>query len=142
MSYCADIRGLMAEANKLHVAAETHRKERGRDQEYRRTWIRQSQIHDRLCDLQRQAAQEFAALNGWRWTERLFSAETLARGGTHSSPGWCYDHRLLDHPLFFRELARPYRTAAIVGQPYNTTPADARELAAKLGLVLHVLWPR
>jgi hypothetical protein len=42
------------------------------------------------------------------------------------------------HPLFFREIARPYRTAAIVGQPYHTDTADARTVAAKIGLVLHV----
>jgi len=83
MNYSSEIHGLMAEANKLHVVAEAHRKEHGSDREYRRMWIRQSQIQDRQCDLQRQAAKEFAALNGWRWVERHFLARTLARGGTH-----------------------------------------------------------
>jgi hypothetical protein len=72
MNYCSEIAALMAEGHKLHVAAETHRQERGCHREYRHMQIRQSQLHDRQCELQRQAAQEFAALNGWRWTERRF----------------------------------------------------------------------
>jgi hypothetical protein len=41
---------------------------------------------------------------------------------------------LFDHAVFFRELERPYRATAIVGQPYNTTLADAIEFADKVGL--------
>ena len=40
--------------------------------------------------------------------------------------------------MFFREIARPYRTAAIVGQPYNTKPDEARAVAAEINLALHV----
>ena len=145
MNYCAEIAGLMAEAHKLYVAAEARKEASGRDHEYRLMRMRRDQIVDREYELQRQAAQEFAARNGWRWTKRHFLARTLARGGTHD--GGFYDelinggvsHDLFDHPLFFRELARPYRTAAIVGQPYNTAIEDARTIAAKIGLVLHVL---
>jgi hypothetical protein len=155
MNYGAEIAGLMAEWHKLRVAAETHKKERGRDREYRLLHIRQHRIFDREEELRRQAAQEFAALNGWHWTTHQFLARTLARGGTHEGrgdggggwgtfgvrdetiDGWMH-HVLFDHPLFFREIARPYRTAAIVGQPYNTDIADARANAAKIGLVLHV----
>jgi hypothetical protein len=146
MNYGVEIAGLMAEGHKLHVTAETHKKERGRDREYQHMQIQQSQIHDRQCELQRQAAQEFAALNGWRWTERQFLASTLVRGGTHDSNRWVHDelldgwtsHHMFDHPVFFREIARPYRTAAIVGQPYDTKPNEARAIAAKIGLELHV----
>jgi hypothetical protein len=140
MSYCADIRDLMAEGNKLHVAAETHRREHGADREYRRMWIRQSQVHDRQRELQRQAAQEFAALNGWRWSKRQFPIQTLAVGGTQDGLTYprLFDLRLFDHPVFFREIARPYRAAAIVGQPYGTKPDEARAIAAKIGLELHM----
>jgi len=51
------------------------------------------EIHDRQHELQRQAAQEFAALNGWRWTEHRLLARTLARGGTHDGR-WIDPHLL------------------------------------------------
>jgi hypothetical protein len=45
---------------------------------------------------------------------------------------------LFDHALFFREAVRPYRAAAIVGQPYDTSADTARAAAVEIGLVLHV----
>jgi hypothetical protein len=145
MNYCAEIAGLMAEAHKLYVAAETHKEANGRDHAYRLMRMQRDQIVDREYELQRQAAQEFAAPNGWRWTKHRFGVRALMRGGTHDGrrshdeliDGWMH-HCLFDHAVFFRELARPYRTAAIVGQPYNTAIADARTNAAKVGLELHV----
>jgi hypothetical protein len=44
---------------------------------------------------------------------------------------------VFDHPVFFRELARPYRAAAIVGQPYGTDLETASQLATELGLAVH-----
>jgi hypothetical protein len=147
MNYYTEIRSLMDEEHKLHVAAETHKKECGRDREYLLLRIERDQIAAHEDELRRQAAQEFAALNGWHWTKRAFLARTLARGGTHDGR-WVYDeltdgqlhHDLFDHPVFFREIARPYRAVAIVvGQPYytSTTLAEVRAIAAKIGLALH-----
>jgi hypothetical protein len=138
MNYCAEIAGLMGEADKLYAAADAREQASGRDPEYRLLRIQAKQMAARKNELRRQAAQEFAALNGWRLTERGFSPETLARGGTHSGLDWGYDLDLLDHPVFFREIVRPYRTAAIVGQPYDTKSDEARAIAAKIGLALHV----
>jgi hypothetical protein len=157
MNYCTEIAGAMTEAHKLDDAVEAYRKASGRDREYYRLRGRAQQMIAQERELRRQAAQEFAALNGWRWSERHFLARTLARGGTHEGindgggswgmggrrdetiDGWT-SHHLFDHPVFFREIARPYRTAAIVGQPYNTDIADARANAARIGggLMLHV----
>jgi len=65
---------------------------------------------------------------------------TLLRAGTHDGAWTCNDalslHHcdLFDHAVFFRELERPYRAAAIVGQPYNTSLEDAAKFADKIGL--------
>jgi hypothetical protein len=138
MNYCNEIANLQGATTELDAAAEAREQAIGRDPEYRLLRIRAKQMAAREDELQRQAAKEFAALNGWRFTERGFSPETLARGGTHSALNWGYDLELFDHPVFFREIARPYRTAAIVGQPYGTEPDEARAIAAKIGLALHV----
>jgi hypothetical protein len=101
------------------------------------------EIHDRQHELQRQAAQEFAALNGWRLSRSRFMVKTLLRGGVHDGYGLRLDDPVLcsdlfDHAVFFREIARPYCTAAIVGQPYDTSADIARAVAVEIGLVLHV----
>lgn len=157
MNYSTEIRSIMSQAYRLNAEIDAHRKANGHDGEYRRLFRRREDLQHGQDDLRRQAAQEFAALNGWRWTAHPFLARTLARGGTHEGrrdggggwgtfgvrdetiDGWMH-HVLFDHPLFFREIARPYRTAAIVGQPYNTDIADARANAARIGggLMLHV----
>lgn len=90
--------------------------------------------------LRRQAAHAFAALNGWRVTS-VFPVKTLVRGGIHAArnePHWLdHDYDLFDHPIYFREAQRPYRTAAIVGQPYGTSPEDACSRAFDLSLETH-----
>ncbi len=94
------------------------------------------------CALRREAAEAFAALNGWRVSKSFFGTRTLARGGVHSSSGYLggYDPleprgEAFDHPVHFRERARPYRAAAIVGQPYSHASVNgARLIAAHLGL--------
>jgi|SRR6516164_3888241 len=98
------------------------------------------------------AAKAFAALNGWLVTKRRsFHTNTLARGGTHDNRRDYYasgfhSHELFDHAVYFRWASRPYKAAAIVGQPY--TASDDEQLneqlerayaeAQKLGLKLHV----
>jgi hypothetical protein len=96
--------------------------------------------------LRRQAAAAFAELNGWRAAKHDFALSVLARGGVHNCwRGFHYEgadtispHWALDHAVHFRELAPPYRSAAIVGQPYATPVESVQRLAAELGLVLHV----
>jgi hypothetical protein len=146
MNYCAEIAGLMAEDYRLHVAAETHKKERGRDREYQMLRIQAKLMAARENELRRQAQTEFAALNGWRPSRSRFGVKALLRGGVHDGyygtrlddPVLRLSLDLFDHAIFFREIVRPYRTAAIVGQPYDTKPDEARAIAAKIGLVLHV----
>jgi hypothetical protein len=123
-----------------------HKKERGCDEDYRLLHMRQRRLFAREEELRRQAAQEFAALNGWRLSRSRFMVKTLLRAGVHGGYGIsaffddpiCRLHALFDHVLFFRESARPYRAAAIVGQPYDTAPADAIVSAAGLRLGCHV----
>jgi len=105
--------------------------------------------YDEARALGRAAAKEFAALNGWRLTNRnrCFQANTLARGGTHDTDFDQYQHRggvyteLFDHAMHFRWASRPYKAAAIVGQPYgvdNEHLKMAYAEAQKMGLELHV----
>jgi hypothetical protein len=102
------------------------------------------QLEHREDELRRQAAGDFAALNGWRRSRSRFSVKTLLRGGVHDGYGQsayndaAIDPISIDHALFFREPARPYRAAAIVGQPYDTSADTARAAAGEIGLVLHV----
>lgn len=101
------------------------------------------EIHRQEAVLRKQAAEEFAALNGWRHTEMIFSNKTLIRGGVHATEGeWRWEVgplNLFDHPVFFREIPQPYRPVAIVGQPYDSAinVNQATRLAHSLGLELH-----
>lgn len=110
---------------------------------WRRKSAEVSAAHDAERALQREAAEAFAALNGWRLSPSYFGTHTLAKGGVHSRVGYLNGrdpldpHCLFDHPVHFRELKRPYRTIAIVGQPYGTPIEDAQRIAAALGLGLH-----
>ena len=110
---------------------------------YKLRWRTQA-IYYRECGLRDDAAPEFAALNGWRETDYAFRLDTLRRHGCHNGKWYDEDGDLdgqlkntghwLDHLLHFREIARPYRTAAIVTQPYHTTLEEAREYASAIGL--------
>ena len=124
----------------LHCQAEEHKKTHDRDIEWRRLQYKIHLLNLEEEDLQHSAAKAFAALNGWRWTERSFLVGTLLRAGARDGM-WTLDdalnfrhHDLFDHAVFFRELARPYRAAAIVGQPYNTDLPKAIEFADQVGL--------
>ena len=148
MSYSSEIRSIMKQAYHLGVEIEAYRKDNGRDLEYRHRFVELKQLEHREDELRRQAAEDFAALNGWRRSRSRFCVKTLLRGGVHDGYGQsAYDDavvdptsisNLFDHALFFRESARPYRAAAIVGQPYDTSAGTARAAAAEIGLVLHV----
>jgi hypothetical protein len=106
-------------------------------------WKRRS-LQEQQWELQRQAATEFAKLNGWKYSKADFSPLLLARGGTqHNRNEHPWDagqwHDLFDRAVYFREPIPPYRPIAIVGQPYpnGLDEAAAQRLAAKLGLRLH-----
>jgi hypothetical protein len=135
INYCAAIAALFAEHRKIPtVTAGVDRKE------CLRIYAMQANIRRQQRELQEQAAKEFAALNGWRHSKRVFSIKTLARGGTHAARGedrYTLDpHSLLDHSVYFRELLQPYRPVAIVGQPYGSLEKGI-ELAHSLKLELH-----
>ena len=118
--------------------AEEHKKTHDRDVEWRRLQSKIRVLHLEQEGLQHSAARAFAALNGWRWTERDFLIKTLVRGGAHDvrtlDDALSFRHDLFDHAVFFRELERPYRAAAIVGQPYNTSLEGATKFADQIGL--------
>ena len=143
MNYSSEIRSVMDQAHTLW--AQIGKSDKHEDG-YRRLVTRHWGLEHKQHELRGQAAEEFAALNGWRCTSHYFFARTLARGGTHEGRdddgcgpyGTGNSYILFDHPLFFRERARPYRAVAIVGQPYNTSIDEARAAAAEIGLALHV----
>jgi hypothetical protein len=148
MSYSSEICNIMRQAYHLGVEIEAYRKDNGRDLEYRHRLVGLKQLEHREDELRRQAAGDFAALNGWRRSRSRFSVKTLLRAGVHDGYGQsAYNDaaidpisisNLFDHALFFREAVRPYRAAAIVGQPYDTSADTARAAAVEIGLVLHV----
>jgi len=57
MNYSAEIRGLMVEEHKFHVAAETHKKECGRDREYLLFRIERDQVAYQADETRRQAVR-------------------------------------------------------------------------------------
>ena len=78
--YCAAIAALFAEHRKIpRITSDTDRRERWRIK------AMNADIHRQEQELQEQAAKAFAAFNGWRHTERIFSIKTLVRGGTHAA---------------------------------------------------------
>jgi hypothetical protein len=126
--YCNAIAALMLEGRKAHIANPND-------------VIKQRILSRQTEELQTQAAKAFAELNGWRFTERMFSIKTLIRGGTHPTRGewpWeLYPPQVLDHPVYFREIPQPYRPVAIVGQPYSISVEESTKLARSLGLDLY-----
>jgi hypothetical protein len=89
-------------------------------------------------ELQQQAFAAFAKLNGWSPNPaRWFGLNQIAG----CAEGMTYHHRrdLFDHCLFARAHCRP---AALIAQPYvdagYTILDEAREIADRLGLALHV----
>jgi hypothetical protein len=133
--YCTAIAALLAESRNLPREA-ADRSER------LRIHVTRTSLYRQLRELRQRAAKEFAALNGWRFTDRSFSIKTLARGGTHAAqgeiPGQINPLDLLDHRVCFREIPRPYRPVAVAGQPYDHVSVEQGiELARALQLELH-----
>lgn len=99
-------------------------------------------------DIRSQLAAEFGRRHQWMRAKRDFSIEVLAGRLHHSgldyarqaSFGCHYD--LFDHPYCYRDVARPYRAAAVVAHLYNNSaekPGNLSVLAGQLGLT--VSWP-
>jgi hypothetical protein len=88
------------------------------------------------CRLQDAATAAFAERNGWRASPSYFGTETLAKGGVHRSIGYegergpLSPRSVFDHVVRFLERARPYRTVAIVGQPYMKGESIASQCPA------------
>ena len=86
-------------------------------------------VERRARQLQRQAAVSFAKLNGWKHSEKQFSALMLARASTQYKRDemvWeaATPHELFDHPLYFRERngpTGPWRWSASPTTPAKTT---------------------
>lgn len=155
MNYSTEIRSIMRQGYHLNVEINAYKKDHEGDSEYHQfvglkpLSQRLKQLSHRADELRRQAAEEFAALYGWRCSRSHFGVKTLLRGGVHDGyPRSHFDYRpdlfsvhyddLFDHAVFFRETARPYRAVAIIGQPYSTDVAAAIVTAAAIRLALHV----
>jgi hypothetical protein len=141
-NYCAQLAALLREEHALSDCLRTA----ATREERLACRVDQRGVYAQQRALMRAAAEAFARLNGWRFIyDKTFWYSTLARGGVHDSrdPRGVFEHGLhhdlFDHALYFRERDRPYRAAAIVGQPYkHVTPEAARAEAARLGLACHV----
>src|SRR5215831_16398195 len=136
MNYSAEIRSLMAEEHKLHDAAEARKQASGRDPEYLLLRIERDQIAYQGDELRRQAAEAFAALNGWQQSRSRFRVKTLVRGGVHDGYARsAYDDdaivdpisiiNLFDHAVFFREIARPTARLPSSASPIRGDDPDA-----------------
>jgi hypothetical protein len=132
MTYCKEIATTMAEARALWEQIRKGKKH---------LRFRRDLLINHEHDLRQRAAQDFAKLNGWKYSKTSFAPAQLARGSTQRKrheawdEGWVHD--LFDHPVYFREPLWPYQPIAIVGQPYDTTVEEARITASRLGLDLH-----
>jgi len=129
-NYCAAIDALLTKQNKIGPA------KAGADRAD--IWRIMAKFSHELQELRKQAAEKFAALNGWRFTEQDFLVEALIRGSEFEQWSTLPRYPVFDHDVFFREITPPYRPVAIVGQPYSgTTVNKGIELAHSLGLELH-----
>jgi hypothetical protein len=87
----------------------------------------------RVRKLKTAAAYEFARINNWQITPKIFSPQSIGKRGdtNHSMP-----EDIFDHCISFRGNGR---NAAIVAEPY---PPDRRQEAAAFasehGIALHV----
>jgi hypothetical protein len=104
------------------------------DLERRELWLvllkEESDLWREEKELRAQAAKEFARLNGWKHSAADFSIEMLSEGRPRRKWGEYFegDRDLFDHPVFFRENQKPYRPAALVGQPYGMKSVCAEPL--------------
>jgi hypothetical protein len=134
MNYCSEIAANMKQGHALQARI------RDGEKQLQIEVDRLQRLHD---ELRHHAADDFAKLNGWKHSQTDFAPGMLVRGSTqrkrseYGSEG-CWLHELFDHPVYFRKTRSPYRPVAIIGQPYNTDIASAREIATQIGLTLHV----
>jgi hypothetical protein len=139
-NYCSEITEAMRACRQLHLQCKAAPP---KTPEYWKAYWAGKNMAAHGDELRKNAAKEFAALNGWRYSERGFAIKTLARGGTHETrEEWLWRLNpicLLDHSVYFREIPKPYRPVTIVGQPYESATSMDRgiELARSLGLELH-----
>lgn len=136
--YCIEINNLFAQATALGPQIDAARLDSIERRNLR--WRREA-LYRRAEDLKGAAAAAFAELNGWHRARRSFLIRTLVRGGVHDGRDYwgvdvnsSYHYAMLDHAVYFRERQCPYRSVAIVGQPYNTSLAKAQAFAAEIGL--------
>jgi len=120
MNYSSEIRSIMKQAYHLGVEIEAYRKDNGRDLEYRRRLVGLKQLEHREDGV-------------WRMQQALYDHAKREIG----CDGIGVVSELFDHALYFR-LPERRSWIAIVGQPYNTDPAEACERAQRLGLRCYV----
>jgi hypothetical protein len=91
----------------------------------------------RIDSMRSDAAQAFAALNGWHLTESTFAASRIGKAN-----GRCgADIPEGDHCFHLYEPNKPYRRVALVTQPYGDEARTISEVAAsapQLGLITHL----
>ena len=90
-------------------------------------------LHRETVRLEHEALELFAALNGWKTTDKAFAVDDI---GTHRRRLLLHSVEIFDHLHFFRDQSG--RNAALVTQPYNDHLTEAAALAAEAGLALHV----
>lgn len=92
--------------------------------------------HRLVGDLKRRAGNEFARLNGWKLSDASTGFTIQAIGSQEIFYGLpsrgTYTTAFFDHPLKFREIEKPYRPVALVGQPYQLPQGELR-FRGKLG---------
>jgi hypothetical protein len=110
--------------------------------------------YGRLNAARGQAKARFAALNGWRVTDKPFSLRMLVAGSNASrdddvwSPWGEWEKEsptLFDHYSFFRWKDKPWRPAAIVTQPYDAKIGDFHKGSAAYDVQIsapHADWDR
>jgi hypothetical protein len=80
-NYCSEIAKAMRACRQLHLQ---YKAAPPKTPEYRKAYWACKNMAAHGDELRRNAAKEFAALNGWRHTEGHFSIKTLIRGGVHA----------------------------------------------------------
>jgi hypothetical protein len=88
---------------------------------------RQNDAAERVYQLTDAAAEEFAALNGWRIARTPFAPDCIGRK-RYTSNRYLPVQSWLDHPVFYR--TKDSTAAAIVSQPYGDLSQFRDELDA------------
>jgi hypothetical protein len=105
--------------------------------------LRPGPLERKTCALQQEAAETFAAINGWRRSRSFTFLRLAGKSRSHSDDaaplwrdgGYPFEDAL-DHMLWFNRDRKP---VAIVTQPYIDARGEkARALARHYGLALHM----